>query len=93
MSETHDRLRELGNCRVGDPLPTWMVTNNWGFQVSALCRDALAEIEKMQATMKRINEIVYVPTPAGTKAYTHFMRDFDEIRGLTKEYKDAADKT
>lgn len=36
--------------------------------------------------LREINRIVRTPTPQGTKAYTHFMRDFDQIRELTKPY-------
>jgi hypothetical protein len=91
MSQTHDRLRELANCKVGGPSPKWLTTNDWGQEISKLCRDALAEIEQMRATMKRINKICHIPTTAHMKAYTHFQRDFDEIRVLTKEFCDDAD--
>ena len=44
-----------------------------------------AEIERLKTTLTEIERICHVPTPQGTKAYTHFMRDFDQIRRLCKQ--------
>ena len=44
---------------------------------------AVAEIERQRAALAEINRIAHVPTPQGTRAYTHLMRDFDKIRALT----------
>ena len=44
------------------------------------------ETAKLKAILAEINRICRVPTPSGTKAYTHFMRDFDQIRTLTAPY-------
>jgi hypothetical protein len=43
------RLRELGDKKVGDPMPDWMVAepNDWGTPLSALCRDAVDLIENL----------------------------------------------
>jgi hypothetical protein len=40
----------------------------------------------MQSDMERIWEICHVKTPPHTKAYTHFQRDFDTIRAITKRW-------
>jgi hypothetical protein len=91
VSQTLDRLRELGDKKIGDPMPTWLPINNWANPLSELCRSAVEEIERMQAILVRINEICRIPTTAHMKAHTHFQRDFDEIRALTKEFRDDAD--
>lgn len=36
--------------------------------------------------LREIDKLVYIRTPAGMGAYTHFMRDFDRIRELTKPW-------
>lgn len=38
------------------------------------------------AALEEIYRIAHIPTPAGTKAYTHFQRDFDQIRAICKEH-------
>ena len=44
------------------------------------------ELAEAERRLREIDRIARVPTPQGTKAYTHFMRDFDQIRELTKPY-------
>ena len=45
--------------------------------------EARAEIERLRGVLREINAIVH--TPSGSQhAYTHFMRDFDAIRKLTR---------
>ena len=41
---------------------------------------------EMQAALEQIWKICHASTPAGTGAYTHFMRDFDQIRKLCKPF-------
>lgn len=36
----------------------------------------------MREALEKIRRICHVPTPHGMKAYTHFGRDFDQIRKL-----------
>lgn len=48
----------------------------------------VAEIERLRDNMREINRICHVPTSPGMKAYTHFQRDFDRIRELTRPYTD-----
>lgn len=48
MSQTLERLRELGGKKIGDPMPEWMPLYDWADPLSALCRDAVAEIEALQ---------------------------------------------
>jgi hypothetical protein len=41
-----------------------------------------AENERLRAALTRINQIVRKRTEPHMRAYTHFMRDFDEVRAL-----------
>jgi hypothetical protein len=43
------------------------------------------EIEELTTALKRIEQIVRTPTEGKMRAYTHFMRDFDEIRALCRK--------
>lgn len=43
------------------------------------------EVVRLRAVLAEIERICYVPTPRGTGAYTHFMRDFDKIRGICRK--------
>jgi hypothetical protein len=45
-----------------------------------------AEVERMLAALSSIYALVHVPTPRGTSAYTHFMRDFDAIRKIARPF-------
>lgn len=47
--------------------------------------DAHAEIKRLRGLLAEVNETVRIPTPQGTRAYTHFMRDFDKIRAICVE--------
>lgn len=42
----------------------------------------MRDIEKIKADMLRIWKICHIPTSAHLRAYTHFQRDFDEIRAI-----------
>lgn len=44
------------------------------------------ELAEAERRLREIDRIVYTSTAQGTKAYTHFMRDFDQIRELTRPY-------
>lgn len=50
--------------------------------------ECAAEIADLRSRLDRIWQIAHVPTPQGTRAYTHFQRDFDEIRALAQIAKD-----
>jgi regulator of replication initiation timing len=41
-----------------------------------------AENERLRAALTRINQVVRKRTEPHMRAYTHFMRDFDEVRSL-----------
>jgi hypothetical protein len=43
------------------------------------------EIERLRAALGIIYHVVRTPTEGKMRAYTHFMRDFDEIRKLCRE--------
>lgn len=49
------------------------------------------ELDKLRAAVREIWRIAHVPTPSGTKAYTHFQRDFDQIRTLCKPWVETDD--
>lgn len=46
------------------------------------------ELADAERRLREIDRICHVPTSQGTRAYTHFMRDFDQIRELTKQYRE-----
>jgi hypothetical protein len=46
---------------------------------------AIADRDHAEQTLARINGICHVPSN-GKAAYSHFMRDFDEIRKLTAPF-------
>lgn len=46
--------------------------------------DLQLEVEKLRGKLEKIDRLVRIPTPQGTRAYTHFMRDFDQIRKATE---------
>jgi hypothetical protein len=39
--------------------------------------------------LREIDKIVWMPTLKGTSAYTHFQRDFDQIRELTAPWHES----
>jgi hypothetical protein len=45
------------------------------------------ENTQLRTRLRRIWDICHIPTKGAEKAYTHFQRDFDEIRNLTIDYK------
>lgn len=45
----------------------------------------IAAAPDMLETLQKIRALVHVPTPSKTPAYTHFQRDFDQIRALTAD--------
>jgi len=49
----------------------------------------LQEVERLRADMLKINRICYIPTSQGMRAYTHFQRDFDQIRAITAAHINA----
>jgi hypothetical protein len=51
-----------------------------------LIGEAEDSLAGMRAAFRRIKEIVHTPTPGSEKAYSHYGRDFDEIRKLVEPY-------
>jgi hypothetical protein len=46
----------------------------------------IEENDQLRAALASIYRLVHIATPKGTGAYTHFMRDFDEIRRIAKPF-------
>jgi hypothetical protein len=72
---------------------TAQATAAWVDTASKLLLVGAAELARMEAEMAFIWKLVHIPTPQGTKAYTHFQRDFDQIRAITKRYVATAEST
>jgi hypothetical protein len=49
---------------------------------SANIAELVGEVRRLRGILDEIDRTVRIPTPKGTGAYTHFMRDFDKIRKL-----------
>jgi len=77
---------------VGDAGPDWLQRsgNGWGIEISKLCAAAAKLLADAERRLAEIDRLVHVPTSPGTGAYTHFMRDFDRIRELTRPWHEAS---
>lgn len=50
--------------------------------------EILDDVAEMRAAFQRIWEICHVPTTPAMRAYTHFQRDFDEIRTICAKWRE-----
>ena len=51
-----ERLRVLSNLKVGDPMPDWLPTNNWGPALHELLTMALSELVFLRNEVHRLEK-------------------------------------